>query len=108
EPAVETEAEFWSGLVDEEKSVAQLVEAFLVERGAGNVLLAPIAGCNVRAAHTGFELAFAGDELQIEARCRDADHAGALDFLARGEGEWRGFGGAQAGEHQHALAGGLD
>ena len=55
-----------------------------------------------------FELAVARHELELDAGQRQPDIAGVLGFPGAGERGRRGFGRAEAGDEDDALAGGLD
>ena len=75
--AVEIEAGMKSSGIDRLERVAEFVEAFLVERGRGQLRLAPIARRDIRALGAHFQLAVVRDQLGVVARDGQADMAGA-------------------------------
>ena len=106
--AVEQEALGRIGGVSEFQRVADLVEAFLVEGGCGEGRRAPIAGRDVRSLKPRLELAFVRHELELKPGQRQADIADMLAFPAAGKRRGSGFGRAEAGQKDDALADGLD
>src|SRR5262249_1431181 len=106
--AVEGEAVPDVAPVDEAESVAGAIEAFLVEGGLGQGGLAPVAGRDVRTAEARFKLVADWRELELQARHRHADMAGAGGVLVAGHGEGRALGRTEAGQHEDTLAAGAD
>ena len=84
--------------------VAELVKALFVERGRGEIGLAPVARRDVRPLGANLELAVVRQQLCIIARHGQADMAGAAGERIDRHEERRGFGGAEAGQHRYAIA----
>ena len=97
-----------SAAIDEAHRVAGAVEALLVERRAGELRLAPVAGRDAGAAKARLEFFARGNELHFHAVHRQADRARARGAAAGEHRGRRGFGGAVAGDPEDALAAGLD
>ena len=97
QPAVERDALGGIGRIDQAHRVARAVEALLVERRGGEIGPLPVARRHVRAAHAHFELAAARHQLDLDARHRHADRAGAVDQEMGGGRERRRLGRAPGG-----------
>ena len=91
--------------VDRLQRIAHLVEAFLVEGLRGHLRLTPVARHDVRPLGANLQLAVVGHEFRIIAQHRQADMAGAAGERIDRHEERRGLGGAEAGQHRHAIAG---
>ena len=103
--AVEIEAGIEVVGIGRFERVAELVKAFLVEGVRGQLRLAPIARRDVRPLGANFHLAVVRHSL---ASLPDTGSPTWPERLVRGlhrHEERRGLGGAEAGQHRHALAG---
>ena len=98
--AVEQQALGRIGGVLELQRVADPVKPLVVERRRGERRRAPIAGRDVGALEPRLELAFVRHELELKARQRQADVAGALGFPAARERGRRRLGRAEAGQER--------
>ncbi len=76
--AVEENAALGAGLVEQLGGVADAVEAVGVEGLGGDLGGVAVLGEDVRSAHADLQLAAVGQQLQLDARQRQADAAGAV------------------------------
>ena len=103
-PAVEQQALARIGRIGEPERVAHHVKAFVVEGHARQFFMLPVARRHARAAHPHFQLVTVGRELELHARHRQTDIAGALHHPIGEQRSRCGLGRAQAGDHRNALA----
>src|SRR5499427_10716535 len=91
QPAVEHHAIGRGAPISETHRIAGPIEALLVERSRGQVRPFPIAGRHIGTAHSYFELAVTEHKFDLDARCRNSDHARAVGKKMGRGGKRRGF-----------------
>src|SRR5216683_2212306 len=91
------------GRIIEPERIAQPVEAFFVERVAGERGAAPVAGRDAGAAQPGFELAVHRHQLDLHPGRRQTDIVRPVGVPGAAERIGRGFGRAQSGQEQNAF-----
>ena len=103
-PSVEQKAAFVIAVVDEAQRVTEFVEPLLVERRFGEPGLPPVAGRDARAFHPRLELAGVGDELHLDPRIGNADHAGIARPLGDADRRGAGLGRTERSHHRDDFA----
>ena len=71
-------------------------------------MLSPVSGRDVRTAQPRLQLPFVRHQLELDAGCRYADVAGAVEIPRAGKRKRRGLRRAERGQENDALAGRLD
>src|SRR5690606_36987851 len=99
---VEAQAASGVTLVQQTRSIAEFVEAFLIEGRSGQVRPTPVSRRHARALDAQFELVLVGRKLDDVAGSWQSDDAGANAIRRREGNGGAGLGRAKTGQHRYS------